>query len=447
MRILKLNSKEDYSYNNNNNICHLVIPPSADIVDMAKSYIQFEINRVYLTNNGYNFRELICDHPVALVRNCRLESDKRGVIEEVQNINILAYNLYHYNTDAEQRESDKSIYKLNGIGNNDWWHKSTNPSRYVSVRLPFSALFRDNGLKNLNTANLGNLMITLEFENRHNVFKEENSKWTAGTELACDNIGAAAQAYIDTTATDFSGVNPQVWTGMPVKITHNGGGNIDTLVTNVQLNAGGSLRISLVTNIPAGATTVRLIRRVGAFSPSLEIHRVNMVLTTFSKSEVEIDSPKTYLTWELEQFSEGATAQFNRQFNVPENCLNVVLLPVNNANQLVCGVNNINQYRWRIGEEDTTNRDVEVPFEQRHLYHDKLISTFAQMGEPLNDLQDSEIVDADGNGKEHIAIVEHMPEDMKPKQLHVNVRNAGGTAGVIGASTWHLFKQVEKVLQ
>ena len=211
LKIEKLLSQQALPLSKANNILNFVVPQIGTHLDFTSSYVQFEVDVTSATSSRIAFgRNKNSYYPVCMVRRSRLVSSKKGVLTEVNNLNILVQNLLWHNKTTSENNSD-ALWGWGGTEGADYFHTVfTDNSGNSFVKIPFGHLF-PGSLANSNflpTEELGELTIQLELEPTKNLFQQlTSSRWNDqqdyySFDVACNNLGAQGDVLTVTSPGD-----------------------------------------------------------------------------------------------------------------------------------------------------------------------------------------------------------------------------------------------------
>jgi hypothetical protein len=236
-RIVKIPANQAGPYSNGYNRVTSTIPPNM-IIDMSKSFFQIEANinttdgdnatgeGIYNVNLRYKTETDKPTYDIALVKNCRVKSDKFGVMEETQDINHLKTNLHHLQLSENEQHSlsvnsirqskdryfqKSSIFRiLNGEGSD----KSINQTGRIPIKL--SDLYGLGVLSEIDTGMLGELDLTLELDT-DSIQAEIVDSYP---ELDCDDVNNSTTL---TLSTNYDGYNFPVEVGDHILVSSDAG--------------------------------------------------------------------------------------------------------------------------------------------------------------------------------------------------------------------------------
>lgn len=237
--------------------------------------------------------------------------------------------------------------------------------------------------------------------------------------------------------------NIPVYVGMPIRIPRQGGANTNQVISSVVLGTNGVVTIT----VPTVTTTVLVAGDFISFyidgiTPSISYTRAEMVMKEFPKLKTT-DKVLKYFTYTTEEADGPATGtSYQKLFLLEPECVNcLVTYPLNGT--LISNNVQLEKYRLRINNIDTTNRDINL---FSPLYIDRLIVTMLNSGLTLKSTRFVENRTTDGsngNGTPLSLLATPTPMTQNPKQLQVNLSGTGALA----MDRLILFKQVMREIK
>ena len=295
------------------------------------------------------------------------------------------------------------------------------------LKIPLKSMFGMCSESAYNTAKNGVLSVQVETEDIEEILGE-NITYKAGATLACDNVTAGGNPIteIESTATTFTADNKlTLWAGAKVKISYTAGGapvETEHIVKEVSRNVGNKMVIE-VEGAGLGSvdiTGVSLIQ-VEASKIDYEISDASLKVVT---SQEKDGGKVVFRTWSLEAVNKLPTLNFQRDFDLENNCMNVFLMTPTDS--LMSANDNVVDYRYRIDGRDVVSESVVV---DSQLYQDRLMMTLLNSGSMARNLR--------SNGKMYANPV----KNVKEKQvLHLSMRHNPVSASPVS----YLFKQLER---
>jgi hypothetical protein len=176
LKINKYQQLEGGPFTKSNNLCNVFVEPQMGTVDMTKSYVEletkFKLNGNYvqegvlLGSAAVGGVEEVNYTPAALVKNCKLASEKIALIEEHRFINVLNQTL----ETVEKTEEDH---------NGNFVYGRADPllldsNAVANLQIPLSDILGCGKLSDFPIEKTGKLQLQLEFENKLDVaFQQE----------------------------------------------------------------------------------------------------------------------------------------------------------------------------------------------------------------------------------------------------------------------------------
>ena len=237
-RIVKLPANQAGPYSQGYNRITVSVPPNM-VVDMSRSFLQCEVNintadgdvgtgnGVYNVGLQYRTDKDKALFDVGLVKNCRLKSEKLGIVEETQDVNHLRTNLNHLQLSrAEQlslsvnsvfQKEDRYFQKgsIFRVLNSEGTDRSLQQLGRIPIKL--SQLYGMGQLQEVDTARTGELDITVELD-VDNIAAQIIDQPVA---LACADVNNTT----DFTLSDAYGFDFPVNVGDDILVKYNNGAN------------------------------------------------------------------------------------------------------------------------------------------------------------------------------------------------------------------------------
>lgn len=177
VKINKYQQLEGGPFTKSNNLCNVFVEPQTGVVDMTKSYVEletkFKLNGNYvqegvlLGSADPDGIEEVNYTPAALIKNCKLASEKVPLIEEHRFINVLNQTLETIEKKEEDHtgnfiygRADPLLLDSNGQGN---------------LQVPLSDILGCGKLSQFPIEKTGKLQLQLEFENKLDVAYQQET--------------------------------------------------------------------------------------------------------------------------------------------------------------------------------------------------------------------------------------------------------------------------------
>ena len=197
LSLKKYYSQESGVFDANRNLFKFQIPRQG-LFDLSQSYVVLPTEIDTDADGVYNVS--LSQRANCLIKNARIECQKLGIIEDVNNVNVLNATMDKYIHTKNEEQSYAWNQGTKEIGSNDNFYscfqelniddtasKNLRPELYIKV----SELFKGVGqLKNYPASALGRTTITLELENDSTkTLVQQNNRYTGATdreEVPCD---------------------------------------------------------------------------------------------------------------------------------------------------------------------------------------------------------------------------------------------------------------------
>ena len=415
---------------------------------------------------------------VALVRNVKIVSSKKGLIANNNRIDVLQSNMVRYrlNWDGlnkhEYGDLFQSYDRHNQVGT-PFRHlekEGSAMSKNVTpdIQIPLKDLDGFCELSNYPADEYGELIISMEL-NINRILIEQNLgllsaadpsgtpaagfNWTMATlpRNAFANIAVAGNAAIITTTNPIVNLaDSNFWVGQVLKISAKQAGTAlakkDLKVIAIEFDrATGKLTLTLDGDIAdTTANGLTLITCQGKESTfKFSVDKAEIVLEKLTNPPKAI-TPIKYTTWKTEEYNCGGIQNVQKQFSVEPECVNLFIVKNEDINSIK---GNMTKYRLRVDGVDCTDRDVVVG---SPLYWDRLRMTLANAGLSLQSLEDKtkpvgnrlQPLELMAAGKDTVLICNSMQQTQNDKLVQVNLY--GSNASTFDKIT--LFKQVIKMV-
>ena len=461
-RVIRIQSQQSGNFSGSNNILDFNIP--AGQYNMRDSYLELLVSVpqsvstsgvllpvLQYANTGQAYSGDYVPNS-KWVKRSRLRSRQHGILEEIQDNDILRQNLLVYTHPAletrdEGHNSASQIHNYNGAISSLW--RDVRQDGAVATReinapinIPMSQICELGKMSNLPVDTMGGAMLNLEL----NV-----SEWKGvdGTDndQGGEEILPGATSYAGGFKTDLlTGVVKNNYTcadtaipmgsttygtaANPVVLTKSFGDAADFPYYTGQgliiQATGGSAEPSLIDtgkkvskiNEVGGTYTLEFEGGLGTFNAAhtmsgitISGNRIPQAATTFGinvitanlvlkqiKQPVNVGGALSYTSWESERFSQSANSNLQQTFRLPGNCMNVLIM-FPRATDGYSQQSTLLDYRVRINNIDITNRAVVVGQGGTHnnksaIHTDLLTASFRQGSLGLRTLSET-IIQAD----------------------------------------------------
>lgn len=413
-RLVKIQSTNQGVYNNANKIIRLGIPTGSRGYNFHDSYMLLDVDANVRTHPG-RVKWLLSQH--GLIRNAKLISQKKGVLESLQEFGMLKANLDTYTKTPE--ELAKRVFTVDA---------GTNHVQALKFNLPeMFSFFRTAVARNMSIEHYGEIMLELEVERDRPLIERDD-----GTTMYAPDQALAAPRLNDIVV---DGDVPFLCVGMHVTVSRSVGGaavaGVNTTVQTLTPNAeNGTTTIEFADAMGADGdalTQISITQRAGVvFDQVPTVTRAQIVLVEHVHgSSPQKPSTVAFSTYHLERSPMTAADSFQRMYQLePGTVLALMLTPQNGSIQ--SARDGVVNYRWSLNSEYTTNRPVPVDV-QHSIQRMILEDSFPKFGEMLMNLNPGPFI---------------VPQSCAPsKQMH-NLQIILNANAAMAAKTVHLFKVV-----
>ena len=407
-------------FSNSNKMIDLQIPEGY-MIDMTQSFIQLEatidlgLNSTAISTAGPYIHNLAVVSNVSddytpinaeLIRNVWLRSAKKGNLEYVPRVNVLAKNMFEMTkTSAQKISTVDSLYQMKSFASGKCMspftelHKSGSvPSAYVNARLniPISQLLSLGALDVFDTGKFGATTIHLELDNL-NAFKVIKQKLTTDVDGRCSDIGPQGTSTLTLTATydslellpffvgekvQLNWINPGLPTATPPVPTSDG--VAAAAITQIAYNeATGVASITTSYSFPSltgglkytGITIAESVELNADLYGSLQILTAQLGLAVIQDPQVQSPDVIDYTTFTT--FEKSVNQQiYSEIVEVEPECVNLLVCfqdpsTISNSYNKLSNNRFIDNYRIRVDNLDVFDRDIFVNRVSNSLYtHD-----------------------------------------------------------------------------
>lgn len=491
---LKLNALQSGPFTEQKNLVDVVLPGGKQY-DLTKSYLnlvcsmtQTDASGTGATYNwaanwkdsaGGNSQNQFCN--AALVKNCRMTSDRVGILEDRRRNDVLIQQLktYSNNDDDFLGTRYKDLCQIYGQGNlkfapNIEFIKEGSTKSRVSdmqIQIPLKDCFELANHSNLPCDKLGDTRLHFElnldklridFEMGAGTRTTEwgNEKYTVMAEDT--NVGPVSTLTTTEVFEDL-GQSP-FWVNQRLHIQ----GDIsdasattpftaEKLINSIEwLTSGadkGKLKLTMdsaFTDISAGDTMKNVVVDGTIAEVSLSVNEAELILE--ESGTMEKQDELVYSTYLNEEDNGSSLTAFSRLYNCEENAFNLLVCLPDASSDLVC-VNGTNatqyeDYRIRVDNVDLTNRKVVAGANPSPLYYDRVgmymlnanlpLKNLIEVGKRTNELWDNRYKDTP---RKLFFMGTPLAQTPQRKLVQLSINGASGAGGV---NSIQLYKQVVK---
>lgn len=419
-KVLKFVSNQSGPFNaTTNNTVDITLPSYLGMIDPQNTCIvlNLQLNKTDGTplgmhdasfNDGLDAR--------CLLKNISLSSDKNGIIEQIPAVNILTANMSQFTRDFEDENSNLYLgyqsehqmageesenHKTNATTNRlgTFVQKVNNGTRLSEtktyLKIPLSSIFGICKMKQLPLSTIGNLKLSLEFE---------DDTVNVVPHLFKTLKFSPIDGFVNGTYTSLKipATKPiPLFVGQEINFTDNNAGtalNVNRVITQIDyLAASDEVEVTwsggAVIYAGTAATKNMIKAKQSAISNAdltYQINDVEVEVYQYSlgpnqsnkvKSNMRRGLEMGFTTYALERINLpniGKDAQYTRQFDLEPNTINcygmlIKHFDAQDQSQPLFAINdNYGDYRWRLDGVDTTSRNV-IPYQS--LYNDRLLAT------------------------------------------------------------------------
>ncbi len=483
--IVRIQANQVGPFTATNNIIDINIP-GGQVIDMTRSYVEIELRSSYAhtgaqagisINGTYNPVVNTTEagdgiaYDVQMIRNCRLQSQNQGHLEEINRVDVLRTGLNNLTMSRDEQTSlnHLGVAQVRNNGNQRYGPfidavsegdiKST--QKVPRAKIPLKQLFGLGEVSQLDLSKTGDLNIRLELNIPTVAFDATNYNGNVDANPV-DSVGQVTAAQI-VQATNNKDVvltnkyenlhNLPFWVNQYIKLSGDTGtfvagtgqyqviksiahdpltGTVTLTLPNDILNAGQTLAN---TNVEPEFTGV---------APSVSVENVSLVYTSLQGANPS--GQNAYMTFDTEQLSNNVTGQkeYSQIFTLPPNCINYITMFPNSNLISNLGTDGFS-YRNRLDDKQETFRkvDIDSPF-----YFEQLRRTLINGGMRLRVL--GKVVDATEKlpasvnaGKRQNYVMNAVPQTANSKLLQMNISSETVDQG---PQKINLYKQLVKML-
>jgi len=482
--IIRIQANQVGPFTSTNNIVDINIP-GGQVIDMTRSYIEVELRSSYahtgpqaaISING-TYNPVITTtaagdgiaYDVQMIRNCRLQSQNQGHLEEINRVDVLRTGLNNLTMSRDEQTSlnHLGVAQVRNNGNQRYGPfidavsegdiKST--QRVPRAKIPMKQLFGLGEVSQLDLNRTGDLNMRLELNIPTIDFDPANYNGAVDGNLV-DSTGQVTAASI-VEATNNKDVvltnkyenlhNLPFWVNQYIKLEGDTGnfvagtGQYQVIQSITHDPATGTVTLTLPNNIlQAGETlaNTNVIPEFTGVGASVSVENVSLVYTSLQGATPS--GQNAYMTFDTEQLSNNVTGQteYSQIFTLPPNCINYITMFPNTNLISNLGTGEFS-YRNRLDDKQETFRkvDIDSPF-----YFEQLRRTLINGGMRLRVL--GKVVDATAKlpesveaGKRQNYVMNAVPQTANSKLLQMNISSDSGQ----GPVKLNLYKQLVKML-
>ena len=450
--------------------------PMGDVYDLSKAYISLPMRvtqaagtcEAYtLSADGATSEEF---KPEKFIRHINVKSDRLGVIEDIKEVGLLRQVLNQYTGNTLMISKNESPFgTFDGFSNmnspfrilrKEGTHTAgattaDEPSELVTceVHIYLNKLLSLGQQTAFSTGKYGNLRISVELDFRNVVVTQivsddtANSIFPTATFMAVANGEGTRGAMVNTNTSGGGETNRQLtttstypdvrfspfWIGQRLVVEKGGGaGDINPgnrTIIGITHQTNGKLTLTFDSNISTAAgvgaltgVTVKAVNQAGL----LQVDAPELVMVKTSETPPDMFEIVSFNT---EQDSGASGTSVNRMYSLAPNSIGVLVMGPN-ATSTQSSLGSLQTYRFRVNNNDVTDRDVRA---STSLHHDLIRETLKDLGFKARDYR-GEVYDVKNprqQDRENSFILNEMiacplPDDGLPKLLDVSITAAAG---------------------
>ncbi len=492
---LKLNALQSGPFTAQKNLVDIVLPAGKQY-DLTKSYLNLVCSMTQSDPSGtsatYNWAANWKDstgsatnthfYNSALVKNCRMTSDRVGILEDRRRNDVLIQQLKTYSTNDDDFLGTryKDLCQIPGQGNIklapniEFFKEGSTKSRVsdMQIQIPLKDCFELANHSNLPCDKLGDTRLHFELNLDRLAVGGYQGAGTRGTEWGKESYTVMEQ---DTTVGPVStltttevfedlGQSP-FWVNQRLDISGvvrdasavDVSFNEQKLISSIEwLTTGadkGKIKLTMDSNfatIASGETMRDVVVDGTNATISLSVNEAELVLE--ESAMMEKQDELVYSTYLNEEDNGNSLSTFSRLYSCEENAFNLLVCLPDASSDLVCingqSASQFRDYRIRVDNVDLTNRKVVVSPNPSPLYYDRVgmymlnanlpLRNLIEVEKSTNKLWDTRYSD---DPKKLIFIGTPLAQTPQRKLVQLSINGDGGAGGV---QSIQLYKQVVK---
>ena len=490
-RIVKISAEQGGEITATQNLLDFRIPNDGSIVDLSKSYLSLNFRQTTTDGTNANVADAVYNsamtlntkgsvvqtanymEPVALVKHANLESQNKGFIENLRDVNVLRLNQNAYFNSEDDKLGTQLDNVLGMQGNHTWGYISPLiQANNQDMSLDVDAV----GSQNIDCEHRVHLKDVFNYCKNSAHSTSQNGETRVHFEidfsrLALDQTafvndafgtGGSKEGYgqINDGASSDTLVLQRVYqqnykeeipyyVGMAIVTT---AGTINTgahgaqkrKITNITYNeTTGAVSLKLDSTIGAGAIAGLFIEPHSPSAATFNVTKPQLVLY-YRNDNPQIQNPYVFTTFSSEKDQFGNTvADVKRQYELEPNCRNMIVISKDVSESLYSD-KNLLSYRVAVDNRDLTNRDV---VKSSPLAYDRLNRYAMNAGHTVKNVLGQKIFRAHQNDMRSrgsafddiFPVFEPMPQTQNMKLVELNlVANAGSMDNI------QIFKELVK---
>ena len=483
--IVRIQGNQVGPFTATNNIVDINIS-GGQVIDMTRSYVEMELRSSYVhtganlaISSNATFNPVVSTteagdgiaYDVQMIRNCRLQSQNQGHLEEINRVDVLRTGLNNLTMSRDEQTSlnHLGVAQVRNNGNQRYGpfidavsEGDINSIQKVPrAKIPLKQLFGLGEVSQLDLSKTGDLHIRLELNIPTVDFDTTNYNGNVNANPV-DSLGQVTAASIVQATNNREVVltnkyenlhNLPFWVNQYIKLSGDTGtfvagtGQFQVIKSITRDPKTGLVTLTLPNDIlNAGQTlaNTNVEPELTGVAPSVSVENVSLVYTSLQGANPS--GQNAYMTFDTEQLSNNVTGQkeYSQIFTLPPNCINyITMFP--NANLISNLGTDGFSYRNRLNDKQETFRTVDI---DSSFYFEQLRRTLINGGMRLRVLGD--VVDATAKlptsvnaGKRQNYVMNAVPQTANSKLLQMNISSVTVDQG---PQKINLYKQLVKML-
>ena len=409
----------------------------------------------------------------ALIKNCFMESEMKGMVDSIRRVDILRQNLALLGRSQTESRSDDVLDANNVVEPLERAHyglfsdlnkEGTVKSQYrdqVPIQIRLGDLMDVCNATEYDTNLAGQTRIQVELNldkvKAYQTLTQANNTLQEADAFTSTADGTAYTQLVFGTAADPGRravpdlVNSPYYVGQIITVTATGtggGANIAAQSREITAITFDGIRVTLTV-----ASLGNYDNGQGLEDIQVTIANADSVAINFNSANVvlrQVANPQAlhqiaFTTYDLEEDNGNDLNSFRKQYLLPGECTNVMIMFPSENTDLNSVNDNLTSFRLSLNNEFLTDRDVS---RDTPLYYNQLASTVMNMGFALRNLQQrpgDSLASTEGNlyatSENCVYVANYLQPLQSEKLLNVDL-NAGGT----GIKKLAIYKQLPRLL-
>lgn len=484
-KVIKISSNQGGRFTASNNLVDWDIPADG-VYDLSKSYVNLMCSVSSVDSDGGNqaifIPQILLKNDdgtvqqnkmsnVAFVKNMSLSCQNKGQIADIRRVDVLRNNLNEYMLSQEEKDSLDNESAVSSFNQNHQLNSifreirkegtKNSENRQSPIRIPLSQLCNFGKVKQYDTTKYGKTRLHCELNlDRVNVGQYLGnddgsggaSNWKRGMAWnAMKDMNVARDATcgsLDSSLVYKNLEDSPVWVGQRIRVSCTGvaGGRAGGVFTNEKRTitainylpttaGGGEGQITITLDEPLQNGQGPLTGGESYTGISIDgdngVHTFScdygeLVLTKISTPQKGSDTI-TYTEFSTEEHNANGVQNFQRQFSIEPECVNVFIMK---NEDIISKRGDLNSWRLRLNNEDLTNRPVgynsPLALDRINMTlgnsNNKLHNANQQNQRVLNNSIGENIPASNSvNGNQLLLICNPVPQTQQDKMLQVNI--------------------------